>query len=87
MSVQKRREPLAGGSTAQNGTVQRNTTASSLRWAVLAIKSSGARIVFNTYADEIEAYRVAHQLLRVNCYARVELARRGDMPGRQRGSR
>lgn len=54
------------------------------QYAVLAVKESGAVVVFNTYADELEAVRVAQQLLHVRCYARVEPARRGDVPGRQR---
>lgn len=53
-------------------------------WAVLTTKSSGANVVFNTYAERIEAQRVVEQLRQVGCLARVELAREADEPGRER---
>ena len=80
----KNDEARGGGPGSRNETTRRNTTASVPLWAVIAVKSTGSTVVFNTFNDRLEAERVAQQLLAVRCYARVERARRNDTPGRQR---
>lgn len=60
------------------------TFSPSLRWAVICVKSTGARVVFGVYDKLIEAERVVSMLARIGCPSNVEAARPTDSAGLER---
>jgi len=57
------------------------------RYAVITIKSSGAKVCFGVYTSLPEAERVVSMLGKINCIANVQPARGDDSPGLERRER
>jgi hypothetical protein len=85
----KRREPLAGGPTAQNNAESLKRTPSpsadqAQQWSVVVEKRPGVSIVFSTRLSKVDADLIVVRLAAVGCSSLVVPMLSIDAPGMQR---